>query len=80
MIFAVLGHFKMRLHNIANVLAGAAVVAANPMAEKVQRDEPADNTTVIIEQIVYECPKISPKVFIISMVSFETSIWDSTLS
>jgi len=61
----------MRLYTIANVLAVAAVVAAKPLAEKVQRDESAGNTTVIIEKIVYECPKISPKVFIISMVSFE---------
>jgi hypothetical protein len=59
----------MRLHTIANVLASAAVVAANPLAEKLQRDEPAENKTVIVEKIVYECPKISPKVFIISMAS-----------
>lgn len=67
----------MRLPTIANVLAGAAVVAANPIAEKVQRD---DNATVIIEEIVYECPKISPKVFIISMVSIETCSWEKASS
>ncbi|TVY37889.1 Purine nucleoside permease [Lachnellula subtilissima] len=67
----------MRLLNIANVLGGAAIVVANPVAEKFQRDEPATNNTVIqiVEKIVYECPKISPKVFIISMFSPEADVW-----
>ena len=58
----------MRLYTIG-VLAYAALVAANPLAEKSQRDESAENKTAIVEKIVYECPKISPKVFIVSMVS-----------
>ncbi|TVY85410.1 Purine nucleoside permease [Lachnellula suecica] len=65
----------MRLPTIANVLAGAAVVVANPVSEKLSRDEPVGNTTVVVEEIVYECPKISPKVFIISMFSPEADIW-----
>jgi len=64
----------MRLLTIA-MLIGAAVVTANPLAEKLRREEPTENKTVIVENIVYECPKISPKVFIISMVSLRIFNW-----
>jgi len=57
------------------MLVGAAVVTANPLAEKLRREDPAENKTVIVENIVYECPKISPKVFIISMVSLRIFNW-----
>lgn len=64
----------MRLSTIVNVLTGAAVMAANPLAQKLQRDQAVENGTVkvIIEKVTYECPKVKPKVFIISMVRILT--------
>jgi hypothetical protein len=51
----------MRFSLLANTfLASLSLVAASPL---LQKDE-----IVEVVEVVYECPKIKPKIFIISMV------------
>ncbi|KAG9248779.1 purine nucleoside permease-domain-containing protein [Calycina marina] len=72
----------MRFSTYISVLAGSAIVAAIPgvsdkiqrEVERVARDEP-EFAKVIVENITNESPKISPKVFIISMFQYEADIW-----
>lgn len=58
----------MRVSAFLGLLAASVVVSGSPVQES-KDDEP---TKVIIEKvtevIVEECPKVTPKVFIISMV------------
>jgi hypothetical protein len=54
-------HVKMRFFLLASAfLASLCLVATSPLLEK-------DDIVEVVE-VVYDCPKIKPKIFIISMV------------